>query len=112
MSGKIVSIAVMLILAVATMHAHATEIVVQQKDKTFILNGKKVENYAIKQGDIIRFENQDPWFHNIFSLSDIKTFDLGSFPKGDSRTVTFDKSGKVEIECASHPGMFMEVEVK
>ncbi len=92
--------------------AHAAEYVVDQKDKTFVTNGKQVEKMTINAGDVIRFKNDDSFFHNIFSLSEIATFDLGSFPKGDSRTVKFEKKGTVEIECAIHPDMFLEVQVK
>ena len=66
----------------------------------------------MKKGDTIRFKNEDPFFHNIFSLSDLKTFDLGSFPKGESKTVTFDKVGTAEVECAIHPEMYMEVTIE
>lgn len=92
--------------------AHADEVEVDQKNKTFVLDGNKVEALTIKIGDTIRFKNEDPFFHNIFSLSDLKTFDLGSFPKGQSKTVTFDKPGVIEVECAIHPEMFMEVTVE
>ena len=91
---------------------NADEYIIDQKDKTFIKDGAKVEEITIKVGDSIRFKNEDPFFHNIFSLSELKTFDLGSFPKGESKTVTFDKTGKVEVECAIHPEMYMEVTVK
>ena len=91
---------------------YAKDIVIDQKNKTFLLENNKVDTISINQGDTIHFMNQDPWFHNIFSLSDLKTFDLGSFPKGESRPVIFDKKGTVEIECAIHPNMFLEVTVK
>ena len=90
----------------------AAEHMIEQKGKAFVMNGKKVESLQVTAGDTIRFQNEDAFFHNIFSLSELKTFDLGSFPKGDSRTVTFDKPGAVEIECAIHPDMYMELEVK
>ncbi len=90
----------------------AKDITIDQKNKTFLMNNKKVEALTVNQGDTIHFTNQDPWFHNIFSLSDLKTFDLGSYPKGESRPVTFDKRGTVEIECAIHPNMFLEVNVQ
>jgi plastocyanin len=92
--------------------AVADEYTVGQKDKTFIQNGSKVEKLTIKTGDTVHFQNQDPWFHNVFSLSELKTFDLGSYPKGQSKAVTFDKAGTVEVECAIHPQMYMVVEVK
>ncbi len=90
----------------------AAEIELGQQNKSFVVNGQKVEQMKIKVGDTIRFKNHDPFFHNIFSLSDLKTFDLGSFPKGDSRTVTFDKKGAVDIECAIHPQMQLKLEVE
>lgn len=90
----------------------AADFTVEQKDKEFVYRGAKVERLKIKLGDVIQFKNMDPYFHNVFSLSDAKMFDLGSFPQGQSRPVTFDKSGLVEVECAIHPQMKMTVEVK
>ena len=84
----------------------AQEFTVGQQDKHF-----SVSTLTVKVGDQVRFLNNDPFFHNIFSLSDIKTFDLGSYPKGQSRAVTFTNPGTVEIECAIHPEMKLIVEV-
>jgi|SRR5882672_4004613 len=91
---------------------HAADYTVEQKDKVFIYNGARVETLKVKVGDVIQFKNLDPYFHNVFSLSDAKLFDLGSYPQGQSKSVTFDKAGKVEVECAIHPQMKMIVEVK
>ncbi len=85
---------------------HAEEHVVGQKNKTFSAN-----KLNVKVGDSVGFRNDDAFFHNVFSLSPARTFDLGSFPKGQTRKVTFDKPGTVEIECAIHPEMKMVVEV-
>lgn len=101
-----------LLLAAWLPVAHAAEVELGQQDKSFVVNGKKVEQLTIKVGDTVRFKNHDPFFHNIFSLSDIHTFDLGSFPKGESRTVIFDKKGAAEIECAIHPQMLLKLEVQ
>ena len=90
----------------------AKELTVGQHNKTFVINDKKVEELTVDVGDKIHFQNQDPWFHNIFSLSDTKMFDLGSYPKGESRDVVFDKAGEVEVECAIHPQMYLLVNVK
>ena len=92
--------------------ANAAEVTVMQKDKSFQSSGGKIEKLTINNGDTIRFQNDDPFFHNIFSLSDLKTFDLGSFPKGEFKTVTFDKAGLIEIECAIHPEILLELTVK
>ena len=90
----------------------AADHTVGQKDKSFVMNGKKIESLTIKKGDKINFRNEDPFFHNIFSLSALKTFDLGSYPAGQSKAVTFEKAGTAEIECAIHPQMFLEVTIK
>jgi plastocyanin len=86
---------------------HATELLIDQKDKQFSKKSVK-----IKVGDVVEFRNSDPFAHNIFSLSDAKSFDLGSYPQGQSKKVSFDKPGRVEVECSIHPGMQMVVEVE
>ena len=47
----------------------------------------------------------DPIFHNVFSLSKAKSFDLGNYPKGNTRTVMFPKPGIVFVDCHLHPNM-------
>lgn len=93
--------------SMATLHAGAAEFVVAQKGKAF--NTKKLK---IKVGDSVKFLNDDPFSHNIFSLSPAKGFDLGTFPQGVAKSVTFDKAGTVEIECAIHPDMKLLIEVE
>ena len=105
-------VAMITALVLTTTFALAGEQTVDQKDKAFTINGAKVTSLKIKVGDVISFKNLDPYFHNVFSLSDAKLFDLGSFPQGQARSVTFDKAGKVEVECAIHPQMKLTVEVK
>lgn len=92
--------------------AGAAEVVVTQKDKSFQKDGAKIEKLVVNKGDVVSFKNEDPFFHNIFSLSDLKTFDLGSYPAGQSKSVTFDKPGEAEIECAIHPVMQLLITVK
>lgn len=87
--------------------ANAAEFEVGQVNKAFT-----VKTLKIKVGDTVSFPNQDPFFHNVFSLSPTKTFDLGSYPKGETKKLTFDKPGKVEVECAIHPNMQMIIEVQ
>lgn len=94
-------------LAVHSLAAHAADVEVTQKDKKFSQKSLKV-----KVGDSISFKNEDPFSHNVFSLSDTKTFDLGSYPQGQAKKVTFDKPGTVEVECAIHPDMMLKVEVQ
>jgi len=109
---EIMLIALILANSFGIVPALAEEITISQKNKLFMLNGKEIKTITVNEGDTINFMNDDPWFHNIYSLSEAKTFDLGSYPQGESRSVTFDKQGVMEIECAIHPDMHLEVIVK
>lgn len=93
-------------LATVSLVALAAEIEVDQKGNNF---GQK--SLKIKVGDTIVFKNNDAHFHNIFSLTEGQSFDLGSFGQGQTRKHTFKKPGKVDIECAIHPSMKLAVEV-
>jgi plastocyanin len=90
---------------------HAREVEVSQKGKTFMQDKTPVKVLKLKTGDSVSFRNDDPFFHNVFSASPAKSFDLGSYPQGQTRKVTFEKEGAVEVECAIHPDMKLKVEV-
>jgi len=91
--------------------ATAGEYEVGQNRKRFTIDGKKVDVLRVNVGDTVHFKNEDPFYHGIYSVSEISTFELGAFRKGQSRSVTFDKAGRAEIECAVHSDMFMVIEV-
>ena len=59
---------------------------------------------AVRAGTVVRFPNTDPFFHNVFSYADPR-FDLGRYPEGESREVTFDEPGIVRIYCEIHEFM-------
>ena len=60
---------------------------------------------VVPVGATVSFPNMDPIFHNIFSLSKPRVFDLGSYDKGETRTVNFPTPGIVEVYCHLHPNM-------
>ena len=60
---------------------------------------------VVPVGSTVSFPNMDPIFHNLFSLSKPKSFDLGAYDQGESRDVFFPKPGIVEIYCHLHPNM-------
>jgi len=60
---------------------------------------------AVPVGSTVDFPNDDPIYHNVFSLSRARTFNLGRFPRGESRAVRFDKSGIVKVFCDIHSHM-------
>lgn len=59
----------------------------------------------VQVGTIVHFPNNDDVFHNVFSLSPAKKFDLGRYARGDSKTVLFDKPGVVRLFCDIHSHM-------
>ena len=57
-------------------------------------------------GTTVEWPNHDDIFHNVFSDSDTKKFDLDLY-KGNppEKRVTFDKAGKVDVYCSIHANM-------
>ena len=63
----------------------------------------------IVRGQEVNFLNDDVIFHNVFSLSKPKVFDLGIYPEGTTKLLSFDKTGLVKIYCNMHPNMIGNV---
>src|SRR5437867_8492491 len=53
-----------------------------QKDQCFV-----PRVIVIATGSKVDFPNQDPIYHNVFSFSPTRRFDLGKYPRGNSRQV-------------------------
>ncbi len=60
---------------------------------------------VVPTGTSVEFPNRDPFFHNVFSLFNGKSFDLGLYESGTSRSVRFDREGASYIFCNIHPEM-------
>jgi plastocyanin len=60
---------------------------------------------VVTSGSTVTFPNRDDIFHNVFAEYRAKKFDLGMYPKGQTRTVTFDKTGVVSVLCNVHSNM-------
>lgn len=101
----IAGIAITTLLTATAVYAATSPVTMKQK--TF-----STMSLSINKGDVVEFRNEDTVYHNIFSLSDIATFDLGSFGPGETRKIAFNTPGKVEVECAVHKGMKMTIDVK
>jgi hypothetical protein len=59
----------------------------------------------VLRGSRVDFPNNDDVYHNVFSLSSARTFDLGRYPKGASKSVAFPRTGVVQIFCHIHSDM-------
>ena len=53
--------------------------------------------------------NDDTIFHNVFSLSKTRPFDLDIYKPGDSKSVTFNTPGLVKVYCNIHPKMMANI---
>jgi plastocyanin len=60
---------------------------------------------AIVAGTTVDFPNNDETYHNVFSLSPTKSFDLGRYAAGRSRSERFDRPGIVRVFCDIHSHM-------
>ena len=60
---------------------------------------------AIVAGTTVDFPNSDPTYHNVFSLSKTRRFDLGRYAAGRSKAVRFDQPGIVRVFCDIHSHM-------
>ena len=61
---------------------------------------------AVHTGGMVEFPNLDDTYHNVFSYSKAKRFDLGRYRKEEKPgTVVFDKPGIVTVHCEIHDRM-------
>ena len=73
---------------------------IDQRDETFVPHV-----LAITAGSVVDFPNSDRTYHNVFSLSRTRRFDLGRYAQGRSRAVRFDRPGIVRVFCDIHSHM-------
>ncbi|HLJ85337.1 MAG TPA: hypothetical protein VKZ53_00860 [Candidatus Angelobacter sp.] len=63
---------------------------------------------AVK-GQKVEMPNDDDVAHNVFSFTGPNQFNLGLYAKGEYRTVTFEKTGIVDIFCSIHRHMHARI---
>jgi len=74
--------------------------VMDQRDERFVPHV-----LAITTGTVVDFPNSDRIYHNVFSLSKTKPFDLGRYAVGRSKQIKFDRPGIVRVFCDIHSHM-------
>src|SRR6187397_2529306 len=79
---------------------------IAQKDEQFVPHV-----VAVTTGSSVAFPNEDPFFHNVFSLSRGAAFNLGRYPSGSSRAKTFNRPGIVKVFCEIHSHMSAVIRV-
>ncbi|MCG8343646.1 MAG: carboxypeptidase regulatory-like domain-containing protein [Chlorobiales bacterium] len=83
-----------------TFNAPQEPYVVDQQDLTFIPHV-----LPVLVGSKVNFKNSDNVNHNVFSPTECKSFNLGTFGPGGYKTVTFDKTCVVDLLCNVHSEM-------
>lgn len=76
------------------------EAVVDQSQLTFLPHV-----LTVVTGTSVLFRNSDDVWHNVFSTSSSKRFNLGTYPRGVDKRLTMNKAGIVEVLCNVHPEM-------
>jgi plastocyanin len=84
----------------ASRPGRSTRRVMTQRGKRFIPHV-----LAVETGAEIEFPNEDPFFHNVFSIYDGRRFDLGLYASGETRPVHFNRPGISYVFCNIHPQM-------
>jgi plastocyanin len=82
--------------------SEAPTVRMEQKDLVFV-----PQLLPVRVGTRVEFPNLDDTFHNIFSYSRTKRFDLGRY-RGDEKpipSVVFDTPGLVSLRCDIHEHM-------
>ena len=74
--------------------------IMEQRNRTFL-----PRVLVVPVGSAVTFPNWDPIFHNVFSTSETRPFDLGLYKSGEARTVVFDREGVVKLGCNLHANM-------
>lgn len=80
--------------------------VLNQKDTQF-----EPRLLVVVAGQRVRILNSDPIYHNVFSLSDVKRFNVGRRPAGEHVDVLFEKPGEVSVFCDIHSSMNATIRV-
>lgn len=74
---------------------------VAQKDGAF-----EPHILPIVAGSEVAWPNRDEIYHNVFSMSEVKPFDLGMYKStDDAKRLVFEKSGQIDVFCAIHSEM-------
>jgi hypothetical protein len=70
-------------------------------------HGERFEPHVLPVlvGTTVEFPNDDDVYHNVFSLSRVRTLDLGRYPRGTSKSVQFLTPGVVQLFCHIHADM-------
>lgn len=96
LAGAVVSIAEV----AGSFRAPTEPVMMDQLNKVFLPHV-----LAVLKGTTVRFHNSDPFYHNVFASSRVRTFNVSQANSGDYSDVQFPNLGVVPIRCHVHPNM-------
>jgi plastocyanin len=76
------------------------EVQVHNENRQFV-----PDTIVIRAGTSVRFPNDDPFFHSIYSSSQPDPFDIGYYGLGPGKLVTFLHPGIIDVHCHIHARM-------
>jgi plastocyanin len=81
---------------------------------TMIMKGKSFNPHVVvvPVGGTVQFPNEDPIFHNAFSVSGDNRFDMELYKRPKVGSFTFQHPGVVKVYCNIHPQMSAVVLVR
>jgi plastocyanin len=88
----------------ATPAATPPRLVMDQKNLAFVPGV-----LPVARGTTVEFTNSDDVEHNVFSPSEVKAFDLGTYRRSEKRSVLFDRPGEVLVLCNIHMEMAAKI---
>jgi plastocyanin len=74
---------------------------------TIVMSGRQFRPRVrvVLAGGTVAFPNEDPFRHNVFSSAELGPFDLGLYPRGATRSASFERPGAYPIYCNIHSRM-------
>ncbi|HEV7178249.1 MAG TPA: hypothetical protein VGN11_00145, partial [Candidatus Baltobacteraceae bacterium] len=82
----------------------AGEMAMRNRDRTFV-----PPFLVVPVGGSVRFPNDDPFYHSIYSDSSADPFDIGYYGTGPGKSVTFSKPGIIDVHCHIHAYMYATI---
>ena len=98
--GQPVADAVIWLDAPSAPRPRETRFVVHQRNMEFV-----PRVLVAPVGATVELPNNDRVFHNVFSFTNGKPFDLGLYPTGASKRITLDRPAVNRLYCNIHPHM-------
>jgi plastocyanin len=94
-------------VAIATTALASQVVLVVQHDRQF-----QTRSVDIAVGDTVRFTNEDPFIHQLYTKSPSFSFSSTEQPRGKILSVPFTVAGTFEVRCEIHPKMLLIVNVR